>query len=240
MPLFMWGNIYKQTYCNVIDIAPDESSPRKSMMDDTNRRPARVFPPVQHDNNAEYSDQIEFRYAPTTWSDTESLDRSMNAMRINGDYEDSVFTMREKSKGLDEGKNDQSATDASGNRSSRTEDDDEDCSIGSITGRRMNVTEQMKRSQPYIMALLAGKSPTLRSPLGSLSQAPTTNGRGNLDSERSDRYSPFPGGLLNNSPVPVEKLNFRHLIYLPNLTSLVKMEKNELKSESKIRAEESS
>lgn len=78
--------------------------------------------------------------------------------------------MREKSKGLDESKNDQSATDAGGNRSSRTEDDDEDFSIGSITGKRMNVTEQMKRSQPYIMALLAGKSPTLRSPLGSLSQ----------------------------------------------------------------------
>ncbi|VUZ48628.1 unnamed protein product [Hymenolepis diminuta] len=80
---------------------------RQSMINDTNRRPARVFPPVQHDNNTEYSDQVEFRYAPTTWSDTESLDRGMNAMRING--------------------------------------------------------------------------------------APTTNGRGHPDSERSDRYSPFSG-----------------------------------------------
>lgn len=54
------------------------------MINDTNLRPARVFQPVQHDNNVEYIDQVEFRYAPTTWSDTESLDRGMNAMRING------------------------------------------------------------------------------------------------------------------------------------------------------------
>lgn len=45
-----------------------------------------------------------------------------------------------------------------------------DNSLGRILGRREDVTEQMKRSQPYMMALLVGKSPTLRSPLGSLGQ----------------------------------------------------------------------
>lgn len=55
------------------------------MVNEPNRRSARVISPNQLDNsNYDARDQIEFRYAPTTWSDTESLDRSMSAMRLNG------------------------------------------------------------------------------------------------------------------------------------------------------------
>uniref|UniRef100_A0A158QIP8 TGc domain-containing protein n=1 Tax=Rodentolepis nana TaxID=102285 RepID=A0A158QIP8_RODNA len=175
---------------------PGASRVRQSMLNDTNRVLTRVLSPTQYEDNADNRDQFEFRYAPTTWSDTESLDRGMSSMRINGDDDDSVFTMQENPKVLDEGKISQYARDVDEGGFSRTENDandGEDYSIGRITGRRMNVTEQVKRSQPYIMALLEGKSATVRPAQGSLSQASATNGKSAFDSERNDRYSPFSG-----------------------------------------------
>ncbi|KAM7539907.1 hypothetical protein Aperf_G00000021031 [Anoplocephala perfoliata] len=162
--------------------------------DEISRMTPRVNTPTRHDSNSNYRDQVEFRYAASAWSDTESLDRSMSAMRVNGDDDDSVFTSNEMTKGQVESKEgDKTADNSEREQEGKTGGEVNDDSIGSITGRRMNFADQMKRSQPYMMALLVGKSLTLRSPIGSLSQVSTTNGREQLDSDRNGRYSPFTG-----------------------------------------------
>ncbi|VDM21145.1 unnamed protein product [Hydatigera taeniaeformis] len=136
-----------------------------------------MFSPTAYNGASGYRDQVEFRYAPSTWSDTESIDRGIGSMRINGDEEDEVFAAN--GEGREKSCDDYNET--------------TDNILGRILGRREDVAEQMKRSQPYMMALLVGKSPTLRLPLGSVGQTSGINGREPLDSDRGDRYSPFTG-----------------------------------------------
>ena len=54
------------------------------MNNEFNRRTPGVLSPTMYDNDAGARDQLEFRYAPTVWSDTESLERGIGGMRING------------------------------------------------------------------------------------------------------------------------------------------------------------
>ncbi|KAL5964339.1 hypothetical protein TSMEX_007907 [Taenia solium] len=150
---------------------------KQQVNNEENRRTPKMFSPTAYNDNSGYRDQVEFRYAPSTWSDTESIDRGIGAMRINGDEEDEVFMVI----GKEREKSDDDHNEAIGN------------SLGRILGRREDVTEQMKRSQPYMMALLVGKSPAFRSPLGSVGQISGINGREPLDSDGGNRYSPFTG-----------------------------------------------
>ncbi|CDS40089.1 Transglutaminase [Echinococcus multilocularis] len=156
-------------------LEPQIASTQQHINNGENSRALRTFSPSAYNGNSGYRDQVEFRYAPSTWSDTESLDRGIGAICIKGNNEDEVFM-------------------AIGKGTEKSDNEANDNSVGRILGRRVNVTEQMKRSQPYMMSLLVGKSPTLRSPLGSVVQTSATNGRESPNSDRVDRYSPFAAG----------------------------------------------
>lgn len=57
---------------------------QQHVSNEENRRTPRTFSPTAYNGNSGYRDQVKFRYAPSAWSDTDSIDGGIGAMRING------------------------------------------------------------------------------------------------------------------------------------------------------------
>ncbi|VDD81628.1 unnamed protein product [Mesocestoides corti] len=140
---------------------------------ESGRRTPRVLASNAHDYDANYKDHLEFRYAPSAWSDTESLDRGMGAMGINGVSNIYVEFMKPQKTGVR--------------------------GVEDALNMPSGVADQIRRSQPYMLALLGGLTPTLRSQrdrarsFATLAQRQISPGNGKKPSEfdRTGRYSPY-------------------------------------------------